>query len=266
MKLTILGTGNASVTECFNTCFVLSERNRHFLVDAGGGNQILKRLKDAGVCLEDIHDIFITHEHIDHLLGLIWLIRMIGQKMNQGKYEGKLRIYCHRELVSTITTISELTIQKKVTKHIGERIQMIPLENGDKKEILECPITFFDIESTKAKQYGFTMILPDGKKFSCCGDEPYNPCEYEYVKNSDWMMHEAFCLFSEAEEFKPYEKHHSTVREACELAEELQIPNLILYHTEEKNLVRRKELYKKEGREYYHGNLYVPDDMDVFEV
>lgn len=71
MKLTILGTGNAAVTECYNTCFVLSEGDRHFLVDAGGGNQILKILKDVNIRLEDIHDIFLTHEHIDHLLGLI---------------------------------------------------------------------------------------------------------------------------------------------------------------------------------------------------
>ena len=27
MKLTMLGTGNAVVTECYNTCFVLEERN-----------------------------------------------------------------------------------------------------------------------------------------------------------------------------------------------------------------------------------------------
>lgn len=48
-----------------------------------------KGVKDTGIQLEDIHDIFITHEHIDHLLGVIWLIRMIGQKkIGQGKYEG----------------------------------------------------------------------------------------------------------------------------------------------------------------------------------
>ena len=36
MKLTMLGTGKAVVTECYNTCFVLSDKNRHFLVDGGG--------------------------------------------------------------------------------------------------------------------------------------------------------------------------------------------------------------------------------------
>lgn len=266
MKLTILGTGNAAVTEVYNTCFAFSDGDRHFLVDAGGGNQILKRLKDAGIPLKDIHDIFITHEHIDHLLGLIWLVRMIGQNMNKGKYEGDLRIYCHSDLIPVIKTITDLTIQKKVTKHIGERIQLIPVEHGETKEIIGCPVTFFDIWSTKAKQYGFTIMLPGNVKFTCVGDEPYNERDYEFVKGSDWLMHEAFCLYGEADEFGPYEKHHSTVKEACQTAEELQIPNLILYHTEDKNIARRKELYTNEGREFYHGSLYVPDDMETFEI
>ena len=59
---------------------------------------------------------------------------------------------------------------------------------------------------------------------------------------------------------------HSTVKEACQLAEELQIPHLILYHTEEMHLKERKELYTREGREYYHGKLFVPDDLEVFEL
>ena len=266
MKLTILGTGNATVTDCYNTCFALTEENRHFLVDAGGGNQILRILKETNIPLEEIHDIFITHEHIDHLLGLFWLIRIIGQNMNQGKYEGKVRIYCHSGLISTITTIAELTIMKKVTKHLGGRIQLIPLESGDTKQILGCEVTFFDIGSTKARQFGFTLKTADGKKLSCCGDEPYNPCEEEYVRDSDWLMHEAFCLYREADKFKPYEKHHSTVKEACLLAEQLRIPNLILYHTEETHLEERKELYTEEGRKYYSGNLYVPDDQEVFRI
>ena len=185
MKLTILGTGNAAVTEVYNTCFAFSDGDRHFLVDAGGGNQILKRLKDAGIPLQDIHDIFLTHEHIDHLLGLIWLVRMIGQNMNKGKYEGDLRIYCHSDLIPVIRTITDLTIQKKVTKHIGERILLIPVGHGETKEILGCPVTFFDIFSTKAKQYGFTMRLPGGVKFTCAGDEPYNEQDRPFVEGSD---------------------------------------------------------------------------------
>lgn len=266
MELTILGTGNAAVTECYNTCFALSDGSRHFLVDAGGGNQILKRLKEVGIPIADIHDIFLTHEHIDHLLGLIWLIRMIGQKMNQGTYEGELRIYCHKGLAGTIRTIADLTIQKKVTKHIGGRIRIITVEDGESRKIIGQDVTFFDIGSTKARQFGFSMVTREGKKITCCGDEPYNPCEECHVKGSDWLMHEAFCLYREADMFRPYEKHHSTVKEACELAERLGIPNLILYHTEETHLTDRKKLYTEEGKQYYQGNLFVPEDKEVFAV
>lgn len=35
MELIMLGTGNAMVTRCYNTCFVLSSGEEYFLVDAG---------------------------------------------------------------------------------------------------------------------------------------------------------------------------------------------------------------------------------------
>ena len=262
MKLTILGTGNAAVTEVYNTCFAFSDGDRHFLVDAGGGNQILKRLKDAGIPLKDIHDIFITHEHIDHLLGLIWLIRMIATKMKRGQYEGNLYIYCHEDLVDTILTITKLTVQKKFYQMIGERIFFQPVKDGEAREILGYRVQFFDIQSTKAKQYGFTLQLKNGKKFTFLGDEPYCECEEPYAKNADWLLHEAFCLYRDREIYKPYEKHHATVKEACEDGENLGAKNLILYHTEDKNLENRRKLYTEEGRQYYHGNLIVPEDLE----
>ncbi len=266
MKLTMLGTGNASVTECYNTCFVFSGEAGHFLVDTGGGNQILKRLSEAEVPMAELHDVFLTHAHIDHLFGVFWIIRVVGQAMNRSEYEGEFRIYCHEELAKIIKTITQLTIQKNVYRLIGDRIRIIPLKPGEEREIIGCKVTFFDIGSAKKKQYGFAMQLPGGKKLSCAGDEPYNADNYKYVEGSAWLMHEAFCLYGEADLFKPYEKSHSTVKEACLTAEKLGIANLILYHTEDKNIKDRKRLYTEEGQKFYHGNLFVPNDMEVIEL
>ena len=44
MDITMLGTGNAMVTECYNTCFVLRDGDKHLLVDGGGGNTLLAQL------------------------------------------------------------------------------------------------------------------------------------------------------------------------------------------------------------------------------
>ena len=37
MKITMLGTGEAVVTKCYNTCFIIDDAGRYFMVDGGGG-------------------------------------------------------------------------------------------------------------------------------------------------------------------------------------------------------------------------------------
>lgn len=88
--------------------------------------------------------------------------------------------------------------------------------------------------STKAKQFGFTMHLKNGKKFTCAGDEPYNPECKPYVEGSQWLLHEAFCLYGDRERFQPYEKHHSTVKEAANWQKAFLFQILVLWHTEDK--------------------------------
>lgn len=266
MKLTILGTGNATVTECYNTCFCISKEKEHFLVDGGGGNTILHQLKHADLNWKDIRGIFISHKHIDHLLGIIWLIRMISQNMNRGQYEGEATIYGHDEVIDLLDDMAHKLLSAKETRFIGDRLHLVRVQDGETRTILGQEVTFFDIQSTKARQFGFTMQLNNSEKLTCCGDEPYNDCEYAYAKDSKWLLHEAFCLYSQADIFKPYEKHHSTVKDACELAASLQVQNLILYHTEDKNIEKRKELYLAEGTPCFRGNLYVPDDFETFEL
>lgn len=265
-RLIILGTGNASVTKCYNTCFAIQQADDFFLVDTGGGNGILTQLEKAEIPLRQIHEIFISHEHTDHLLGLVWLIRMISAGMKNGSYDGKLHIYCHAKLKKTILTIVKLTIHEKFLKLIGKRILFHIVEDGTIREILGWEVTFFDILSTKAKQFGFTLRLKSGKKLTFLGDEPYRDNEYAHAFQADWLLHEAFCLYRDREQFLPYEKDHTTVKDACEIAENLAAVNLILYHTEDKNLNDRQALYYAEGKPCFSGNLLIPNDLDVIDL
>ena len=262
-ELIVLGTGNAQAIHCYNTCFALKEEEEYFLVDAGGGNGILSALEKADIPLEQIHHIFVTHAHSDHILGMVWMIRMIGTRMNQKKYQGTLTIYCHRELVDTIKTLAELTVSKKFTRFLDDRILFRIIENGETLSILDNSFTFFDICSTKEKQFGFSLRTKEGIKVAFPGDEPLRDYLLPYTKNADWLLHEAFCLYGQRDIFKPYEKHHSTVKDVCQLADQLHIPHLVLWHTEDKCILDRKEKYTAEGREYYSGELLVPEDGEV---
>lgn len=266
MKLTMLGTGNALVTECYNTCFVLSENDNYFLIDGGGGNTLLSQLKHANINWKDIKNIFVTHKHLDHITGIIWMIRMICQHMNKNNYEGEVNIYAHEEVTKIVSDIAHMLLQEKETRFIGQRIHLISVTDGEERTIIGHKIVFFDLQSTKAKQFGFSLYLKNNEKLTCCGDVPYRECDLNYARNSKWLMHEAFCLYSQADIFHPYEKHHSTVRDACQLAKQLNVKNLLLYHTEDRNIHNRKEMYKTEGAQYFSGNLYIPNDLESIEL
>ena len=260
-RLTVLGTGNAQATACYNTCLLIENEKGKLLVDAGGGNGILPILEKAGADLSDIHDLFVTHAHTDHILGVIWMIRRIGETMRKGKMEGDLRIYCHEELSDFITYVSKTILTKKVSSLIGDRIHFIVHKSGDEREIIGNKFTVFDILSTKMKQFGFRMEY-EGKVFVDAGDEPLLSDNYYIARNADWLTHEAFCLYEDRDRFNPYEKHHSTAMDASKLAQELGVKNLILYHTEDKTLATRKERYAAEAKEAFSGRVFVPDDLE----
>ncbi len=168
-ELYVFGTGNAAVIHYYNTCFAIRDGEQFFMVDAGGGNGILRILEDMGVRYEQIHHIFVTHEHTDHLLGIVWMVRFIATRMLKGSYQGDLYIYCHEDLPDTIDTFCRLTLQGKFYKLIGQRIHLVPVRDGETRQILDYDVTFFDIHSTKAKQFGFTTRLKNGGRLTCAG-------------------------------------------------------------------------------------------------
>ena len=125
MKLTLLGTGNAVVTACYNTCFLLEDNKNYLMVDAGGGNGILQQLKAVDVNWMDVRNIFITHKHMDHLLGMAWIIRLVCQSINRGTYEGDITIYGHDRVLEALQVLATTLLTPKETKHIGGQIKLI---------------------------------------------------------------------------------------------------------------------------------------------
>ena len=268
-QITMLGTGNATVSQIYNTCFVLQTHGSLMLVDAGGGNGILAQLKKVNVQISDIHHLFVTHAHTDHVLGVIWVIRMVAQCKG---YEGLLHVYGNDKVMKVIKTIIDMILAKKQLAKVAERVVFHQLEDGDCFEVGDMKLECFDIQSTKEKQFGFRAELPSSDEsdkplvLACLGDEPYNEQNRRYIVGADWMMCEAFCLYADRDMFKPYEKCHSTALDAGKLAEELGVKNLILYHTEEKTLANRKENYTREAAENFKGRIFVPDDLEVIEL
>ncbi len=266
-RLVILGTGHAMTLDCYNTCFILQNNNQDcILVDTGGGIQIIKQLRDSNIDLKKIHHIILSHKHTDHILGMFWIIRTINKYLSNGEYEGKLNVYMHRELESTIRKIIYEVLSTKYTRWIDDKIIFHIVEDKEKRKILNYNVMFLDVRAKKEKQFGFKTILENGKSLVFLGDETFDESLRKEILNSDWLLHEAMCLDTEADIFKPYEKMHSTVKTASQIAQNLKVKNLVIYHSSDNDLINRKQNYIKEAHLYFDGNVFVPDDLDVIEL
>lgn len=265
-ELIFLGTGAADATKYFNSCFYIKDNNQGLLVDTGGGNQILSQLEKASIPLEDIRFIYITHKHIDHILGIFWILRFLGSKINNGECE-KLTIFCSQEIATMITDMSLELLKTKVTDLFGIKIIFEIIAHNKIITLNNWQIKCFNIQSEKEEQYGFRLEFSDGMTFVNLGDEPYNDYLLSYAKNADFLLHEAFCLDEEQSIFRPHKINHSTVKDAAENASKLNAKNLILFHTEdERTFGNRKKLYTNEAKNFFDGNIYVPDDLEVISL
>ena len=287
-KITMLGTGHAMTFECFNTCFVYENENGKMLVDTGGGGQLLKQLRAAGVDSREIHHVFISHQHTDHLMGLPWLFR--GPAGEQD-----MTLYLHEELMEVVQAMLGALFPEVMQDPAGH-IRLVAVHHGEEMEILGRKVRFLDLHSPNVTQYGFAMELEGNRKLVFHGDVPFHESNRQEIRNADWLLHEAFHLESEGPGMPggpggpgmppmggpggpggpgmppsggPGKKGgmgHSTVRQAASYAQSLQVKNLVLFHSSDNDLSHRQEKYTAEARSVFEGNILVPYDLDVIEL
>lgn len=154
-ELTMLGTGNATVTKCYNTCFTIKTGKNILLVDAGGGNGILGQLEKAGIAISEIHDMFVTHAHTDHILGAVWMVRIVMQKMLSGQYTGTFRVYGHDKVLEVLDWICRKLLPAKIVALIGSAVEFREVKDGETFEAGGLCLQCFDIASTKENSSDF---------------------------------------------------------------------------------------------------------------
>ena len=231
-----------------------------------GGSGVIKQIRDTGVDIKNIHDCFISHKHIDHLLGIFYVLRVITSMMGAGVYEGNFNIYCDKEITELIKDFFVKTSYPELIREFEKRVIFHNLENHEILKIIDYNIEVLDMYSYECNQFGFQTKLNNNKILTFMGDVPCSEKLFDKIRNTDWVLHEVFCMESEEKIFKAREKNHSTLKDVTEKMEILNIKNLVVWHTKDNNIEKRKELYTKEAKEYFTGNIYVPDDLEIINL
>lgn len=298
LDLVFLGTAGSMPTAQRSPAAILLRRGGdRLLFDCGEGTQ--RQLQRSAIGLPELEEIFLTHFHADHFLGLPGMLKTFALR---GREEAPLTVYGPsglKELFARLRpfvgrlpyplTLVELEPEERLERG-DHAIEAFAVDHG--RDALGYLLVEhdrpgrFDVDAADALgvpsgpergrlQAGDPVALPDGRvvtpqqvlgearagrRVALAGDTAPCPSTVEAAYRADVLVHEASFLAEEGDRAK--ETMHSTATEAAEVGRLAQVRLLVLTHVTPRYF--GPDL-ADEARETFPDTV-VPRDFDVVEV
>jgi len=297
LDLVFFGTsGSMPTADRAPSALLLRRGGDRLLFDCAEGTQ--RQMLRSAVGLVDLHEIFLTHYHADHYLGLPGMLKTFALR---GR-ELPITIYGPPGLADLFSSL------RRIFGKLTYRYELVELRPGDALERGDYQLrTFavrhgvsavgyalveherpgrFDVETADALgvpagrergilQRGDSITLADGRVITAdavlgparpgrtvvlAGDTGPAPSVLEAARGADVLVHEA--TFLEDERERALETNHSTAGDAAALAREAGVTMLALTHLS--NRYSGPEA-AREARAVFPATV-VPRDFDIIEV
>jgi ribonuclease Z len=296
IRVTFLGTAASRPTVGRNVSALTMAREGELLMfDCGEGTQRQMMRYGTGFAL---HDIFFTHMHADHFLGVIGLLRTMGL---QGREE-PMRLWCPEggrsilheavhlgvERVPFEIIINEIESQQRIPRdgydiiayrsHHGirslgyalvehDRLGRFNIEKARALGIPEGPLfgrlhrgETIDFEGRVIHAEDVVGEKRPGRRIVYTGDT--RPCQstLEIAESADLLIHDA--TFGEEEDERARETGHSTARDAADIARRARVLRLALTHISSRYADDPRGL-EKEARSLYPQAFVAHDGLQL---
>ncbi len=298
LSLRLLGTSASRPTVERNVSSLAIHREGETLMfDCGEGTQ--RQMMRYGISFA-LGDIFFTHMHADHLLGVIGLMRTMAL---QGRTE-RLRLWGPRGSSRVLRKAEGLGFEQTTFP-----LELVELEPGQRVERPGYAIVGFPVEHRGAASLGYALVeeerkgrfnpelarelgipegplwgqihrglpvtLDDGRVIEprvLVGDKrpgrtvvitgDTRPCATtaEISQGADLLVHEA--TFGDEEAARAVETGHSTAREAAEVAKAAGVRRLVLTHFSARYSRDAIEL-EREARSVFPKTVAGKDGMEI---
>jgi ribonuclease Z len=264
IRVVFLGTAASRPTVGRNVSSVLVQRLGDMLMfDCGEGTQRQMLRFGTGFA---VHDIFFSHMHADHLLGLPGLLRTMGL---QGREEA-MRLYCAKGEARIVDQAVHLGVERvpfQVTVHelapgdvvARDGYDIVPFRTRHGRHSLGFALVEHErlgrFDPDRARELGVPegplfgrlhrgesvdvdgrTISPGlvvgpprpGRRVVYTGDTRPTKATIEHAAGADLLIHEATFAHEDADRAR--ETGHSTAREAARVARDAGVQRLILTH------------------------------------
>ncbi|MFW9830872.1 MAG: ribonuclease Z [Candidatus Thorarchaeota archaeon] len=299
MQVHFLGVGGGvpSQNRALPAIAVFS-KGQILLFDCGEGTQM--QFQRASLSAQRIKEIFISHMHGDHVLGLPGLL----STMAMFRRTSPLTVYGPKGIKEFVDVAMELTqVQLEfdltvheveggtISQHTKYQVDCIPALHSIpalsfKLQMADIPGKFNAARAErlgipsgplrKRLQQGEEIRTPTGKKISPAdvmnpvrkgvmlvysGDTSPNPQLIVEAQNADLLIHDA--TFSESHQKNAAEYLHSTAAQAAQVALQAKAKQLALVHISPRYM--STELHVLEARSIFL-NSVAPNDFDFIEL
>jgi ribonuclease Z len=296
MEITFLGTSGTIPTDKRGLPAIhLDYLGEPMLFDCGEGTQ--RQMRHAGLNFMNINNIYLTHLHADHFLGLGGML----QSMDFLERKTPLTIHGPRGTSETIDKLLTLgtfqldflqvktneveeglvfkgeryTVTCAKTVHTKNSVAYCFTEDPHKKfnkpRALELGVPesrlFSKLQNgetveVKGKKITPEMVLMEpipGRKIVYSGDT--RPCQavIDIAQGADILIHES--MFSQEDEESTKDAAHSTTKQAAEVAKKAGVKKLILTHISQR--YTEPEKLQAEAREIFPESYIAEDFMKV---
>jgi ribonuclease Z len=270
MRVTLLGTGSPRPSVDRNGPAVLVEvGGKYLLVDAGRG--VVQRLQQLDIRISDIHQVFLTHLHSDHISALddIWLtgwiyqrslpLNIYGPKGAKSFVDYLSQAYSHD--VQLRNQYSGLDPNSGVVVAYDIKPGVIYSENGVK-------VTAFLVDHKPVDPaYGYRIDFGE-RSVVISGDTTYSQSLVDHSVGIDLLVHEIMSVKSEILEKNPrlqkIQRYHTSPEQLVKVLNGVKPRAAVLTHviivgtTEDDVLQQVNNGYK--------GELYMGEDLMSVEV
>jgi ribonuclease Z len=297
LDVVFLGTsGSMPTAQRAPTALLVRRGGERLLFDCAEGTQ--RQLLRSQIGLVELREIFLTHYHADHYLGLPGMLKTFALR---GR-EAPITIYGPTGLRRLFIALKVIFGQLTYPYHLEELRPGDVLDRGD-YELGAFPVQHavhslgyafverprpgrFDIEAAArlgvpegpergALQAGRTVVLADGRavtpemvlgpersgrKIVLAGDTAPSPSVLEAARGADVLVHEA--TFCHEQEERARETAHSTALDAAAVARTADVRMLALTHLSPRYLAGQ---VAREARTVFPETV-VPKDFDIIDV
>jgi ribonuclease BN (tRNA processing enzyme) len=269
MRVRLLGTGGAA-NETRHQAGLLVEWGEgpgggRILLDTGSGLDIVRLLIAAGCDPAEVYDIFVSHQHTDHVGGLepllLWSI-ITKLRARRHPPSEETRVYAEQRVLAGIEQLFGAVATAVPTLFRG-KLHWVKGTEGEPMELRgNARLTMFLVDHEPANGGAMGCVIErDGTRLAYSGDTRPARRLIEAASGVDVLIHESGGLDAQAAEI--HRLGHSTAGDAGRVAAAAGVGRLILTHLPADHLA---EPMLAEARAAFAGPVEVASDLALIAV